>query len=65
MARVILSLLLLALFSVSTRAFHVETIAFDEGYKHLFGEDNLVKSTDGRRANLVLNRYTGMDLMHD
>ncbi|KAF3321530.1 putative xyloglucan endotransglucosylase/hydrolase protein 30 [Carex littledalei] len=53
-----LSLILLAI-SVSTQAFHVETISFDEGYKHLFGEDNMVKTADGRGVNLVLNRYTG------
>lgn len=65
MARVFfLSLILLAI-SVSTQAFHVETISFDEGYKHLFGEDNMVKTADGRGVNLVLNRYTGTYVFHD
>ncbi|KAJ1702850.1 hypothetical protein LUZ63_002629 [Rhynchospora breviuscula] len=59
MARVLFLSLFLLSISVSSQAFHVETISFDEGYKHLFGEDNLVVSADRKRANLVLNRYTG------
>uniref|UniRef100_A0A0E0P432 Xyloglucan endotransglucosylase/hydrolase n=1 Tax=Oryza rufipogon TaxID=4529 RepID=A0A0E0P432_ORYRU len=37
----------------------VPTIAFDEGFSPLFGEDNMVKSADGRTVSITLNRYTG------
>ncbi|KAJ4778026.1 Xyloglucan endotransglucosylase/hydrolase [Rhynchospora pubera] len=36
-----------------------QTISFDEGYSHLFGGDNLIKSRDGRSARLKLDRYSG------
>uniref|UniRef100_A0A0E0KLQ0 Xyloglucan endotransglucosylase/hydrolase n=1 Tax=Oryza punctata TaxID=4537 RepID=A0A0E0KLQ0_ORYPU len=37
----------------------VPTIAFEEGFSPLFGEDNMVKSPDGRTVSITLNRYTG------
>ncbi|KAF0917919.1 hypothetical protein E2562_021637 [Oryza meyeriana var. granulata] len=35
------------------------TMAFEEGFSPLFGEDNMVKSADGRTVSITLNRYTG------
>ncbi|KAJ0112751.1 hypothetical protein Patl1_03588 [Pistacia atlantica] len=43
----------------TSSAFNVSTISFDEGYSHLFGEGNLVRSPDGRNARLILNRASG------
>ncbi|XP_031267156.1 probable xyloglucan endotransglucosylase/hydrolase protein 30 [Pistacia vera] len=43
----------------ASSAFNVSTISFDEGYSHLFGEGNLVRSPDGRNARLILNRASG------
>ena len=40
-------------------AFNLPTIPFDEGYTPLFGDDNLVRSPDGRAVRLLLNRFTG------
>lgn len=40
-------------------AFDVPTIAFEDGFSKLFGEDNLVISPDGKSVSLILNRYTG------
>ncbi|CAL9753193.1 unnamed protein product [Musa acuminata subsp. burmannicoides] len=40
-------------------ALNVTTLPFDEGFCHLFGDDNLVRSPDGRSARLILNRYSG------
>ncbi|XP_006650922.2 probable xyloglucan endotransglucosylase/hydrolase protein 30 [Oryza brachyantha] len=37
----------------------VPTIAFEEGFSPLFGEDNMEKSADGRTVSITLNRYTG------
>ncbi|XP_010919979.2 probable xyloglucan endotransglucosylase/hydrolase protein 30 [Elaeis guineensis] len=45
--------------TVTVSGFNVTTRAFDEGYSHLFGEGNLVRSPDGRTVRLVLNRYSG------
>ncbi|CAL9076457.1 unnamed protein product [Musa textilis] len=42
-----------------TAAFDVTAVPFDEGFSHLFGNDNLVRSSDGRTARLTLNRYSG------
>lgn len=36
-----------------------QTISFDEGYSHLFGGGNLMKSPDGRSVRLKLDRYSG------
>lgn len=36
-----------------------QTISFDEGYSHLFGGGNLVKSPDGTSVRLKLDRYSG------
>ncbi|KAJ0016988.1 hypothetical protein Pint_10177 [Pistacia integerrima] len=43
----------------TSSAFNVSTISLDEGYSHLFGEGNLVRSPDGRNARLILNRASG------
>ncbi|KAG9459785.1 hypothetical protein H6P81_004293 [Aristolochia fimbriata] len=40
-------------------AFNVSTIGFDEGYTPLFGDGNLVRSSDGKSVRLLLDRYTG------
>jgi xyloglucan:xyloglucosyl transferase len=40
-------------------AFDVPTIAFEDGFSKLFGEDNLVISRNSKSVNLTLNRYTG------
>ncbi|KAL5209706.1 hypothetical protein ABZP36_005329 [Zizania latifolia] len=37
----------------------VPTIAFEEGFSPLFGEDNMERSPDGRTVSITLNRYTG------
>ncbi|KAJ6812203.1 putative xyloglucan endotransglucosylase/hydrolase protein 30 [Iris pallida] len=55
-----LLLLFAATFVSATIAFdRVPTISFDEGYTPLFGDGNVVKSSDGRNVNLVLNRWSG------
>ncbi|KAF5735025.1 xyloglucan endotransglucosylase/hydrolase protein 30 [Tripterygium wilfordii] len=41
------------------QAFNLNTISFDEGYSHLFGDSNLVRSPDGRGVRLLLDRFTG------
>lgn len=54
------ALLILALCSIDvSSAFKVTTLAFDEGYSHLFGDKNMIHSSDGRRVKLHLNQYTG------
>ncbi|KAK0603505.1 hypothetical protein LWI29_005643 [Acer saccharum] len=40
-------------------AFNFTTISFDEGFSHLFGDGNLVRSPDGQNVRLLLDRYTG------
>ncbi|WOK94968.1 hypothetical protein Cni_G03673 [Canna indica] len=40
-------------------AINVTTLAFNEGYMPLFGEHNLVRSADGRRVRLLLDRSSG------
>ncbi|URD80876.1 xyloglucan endotransglucosylase hydrolase protein 30 [Musa troglodytarum] len=47
-----------------TAAFDVTAVPFDEGFSHLFGNDNLVRSSDGRTARLTLNRYSANDMYH-
>ncbi|PON98584.1 Xyloglucan endotransglucosylase/hydrolase [Trema orientale] len=42
-----------------TAAFNLATIPFDEGYSPLFGDDNLIRSPDGRAVRLLLNQFTG------
>ncbi|CAL9066496.1 unnamed protein product, partial [Musa banksii] len=39
--------------------FDVPSLTFSEGFSHLFGNDNLIRSADGRSARLSLNRYSG------
>lgn len=34
-------------------------LAFDEGYNHLFGDDNLVVLRDGKSVHLALDERTG------
>ncbi|KAG1362006.1 Xyloglucan endotransglucosylase/hydrolase [Cocos nucifera] len=45
--------------TATASVFNVTTLAFHEGYSHLFGEGNLVRSPDGRTVRLLLNRYSG------
>ncbi|XXG75554.1 hypothetical protein AAC387_Pa08g0100 [Persea americana] len=42
-----------------TQAFDVPTLSFDKAYTHLFGDGNLVRSSDGKSVRLLLDRYTG------
>ncbi|WOL19522.1 putative xyloglucan endotransglucosylase/hydrolase protein 30 [Canna indica] len=39
--------------------FDVTKVSFDDGFAHLFGGDNLVRSADRRSASLTLNHYSG------
>lgn len=50
-------LLQVALGSGSRR--NLPIMAFDEGYSHLFGDDNLVVLKDGKSVHLYLNERTG------
>ncbi|XP_039122455.1 probable xyloglucan endotransglucosylase/hydrolase protein 30 [Dioscorea cayenensis subsp. rotundata] len=43
----------------ATKGFNVKTLSFDEGYAPLFGDGNLVRSSDGRSVRLHLNQYSG------
>ena len=43
----------------ATEAFDVPTLTFGEGFSHLFGNDNLIRSADDRSVRLTLNRYSG------
>ncbi|XAR54261.1 Xyloglucan:xyloglucosyl transferase [Bertholletia excelsa] len=49
----------LHLLSSSTAAFNVTTIPFSRGFSPLFGDANVVRSSDDRKVKLVLNQYTG------
>ncbi|KAI4311545.1 hypothetical protein MLD38_036431 [Melastoma candidum] len=53
--------LVLSLFSrhVISASFDVSSIPFEEGYSHLFGEGNLVRSDDDYSVKLLLDRFTG------
>ncbi|KAJ6811416.1 putative xyloglucan endotransglucosylase/hydrolase protein 30 [Iris pallida] len=58
--RFLTPLLLLFAAAAATATFDsVPTTAFDEGYTLLFGDNNVVKSPDGRNVDLVLNRWSG------
>ncbi|XP_031491526.1 probable xyloglucan endotransglucosylase/hydrolase protein 28 [Nymphaea colorata] len=35
------------------------SVSFDEGYTHLFGEDNLIVQRDGRTVHISLDKYSG------
>ncbi|KAI5438142.1 probable xyloglucan endotransglucosylase/hydrolase protein 30 [Lathyrus oleraceus] len=50
---------LFLLFSSTTSAFDLATIPFNDGYSHLFGDGNVVRSADGNGVQLLLDRYTG------
>ncbi|KAG9451680.1 hypothetical protein H6P81_004584 [Aristolochia fimbriata] len=50
---------LISIFAASALAFNVSTITFDEGYSPLFGDGNLVPSSDGKSVRLLLDRFTG------
>ncbi|GMH22585.1 hypothetical protein Nepgr_024428 [Nepenthes gracilis] len=57
---IILFLPLILAFSVANAAaFKLSTISFDDGYTPLFADFNIHRSSDGRSANLVLNRHAG------
>ncbi|KAL6981497.1 putative xyloglucan endotransglucosylase/hydrolase protein 30 [Sarracenia purpurea var. burkii] len=55
----LLLLLLLNLLYASNAAFNVPTIPFSKGFDPLFGDSNLIRSSDDRSLGLVLNQYTG------
>ncbi|PIA58727.1 hypothetical protein AQUCO_00500577v1 [Aquilegia coerulea] len=40
-------------------SFNVTTLSFDEGYSPLFGDGNLIRSSDGKSVRLLLDRFTG------
>ncbi|XP_059633737.1 probable xyloglucan endotransglucosylase/hydrolase protein 30 [Cornus florida] len=40
-------------------ALNVTTIPFNEGFSPLFGESNIIRSSDDKSVNLLLNQYTG------
>lgn len=48
-----------SLAAAAATAFNLSTLPFDDGFSHLFGNDNLVRCGDGRSARLTLNRYSG------
>lgn len=50
---------LLCLSAVAASAFDVPSVAFDEGFSPLFGDDNLVRSRDDRSVRLLLDRRSG------
>lgn len=61
-ARVLLLVVVLILTktSTSTAGFsNVTTMEFDEGYTQLFGDQNLVRFSNGRGVKLILDIYTG------
>ncbi|XP_057498421.1 probable xyloglucan endotransglucosylase/hydrolase protein 30 [Actinidia eriantha] len=53
------SLLLLHLLYAAQADFNIATIPFNKGYYPLFGDNNVVRSSDDKSVNLVLNQYTG------
>ncbi|KAG5538881.1 hypothetical protein RHGRI_019430 [Rhododendron griersonianum] len=55
----LLSLLLFQLVYVATGAFNVTTIPFNKGFSPLWGDGNVVRSSDDQSVSLVLNQYTG------
>ena len=52
-------MLLIVLVSGSSSS-RLPIIAFDEGYTHLFGDDNLMVLRDGKSVRLTLNERTGL-----
>lgn len=42
-----------------TYAFNVSTLSFDDAYSPLFGDGNLIRSSDGKSVRLLLDRFTG------
>ncbi|GJM86516.1 hypothetical protein PR202_ga02382 [Eleusine coracana subsp. coracana] len=50
---------LVCLSAVAASAFDVPSVAFDEGFSPLFGDDNLVRSRDDRSVRLLLDRRSG------
>lgn len=55
----VFSILLSFLFSFSL-AFNVSSLSFDHAYSPLFGDGNLIRSSDGKTVRLLLDRYTGI-----
>lgn len=45
-------------------AFNISTIPFTKGFTPLFGEHNIIPSTDDHSVQLRLNRYSGMFMHH-
>ena len=46
-------------------AFDVPAVSFDEGFSPLFGDGNLVRSSDDRTARLLLDRRSGNPFVID
>ncbi|XP_010276803.1 PREDICTED: probable xyloglucan endotransglucosylase/hydrolase protein 30 [Nelumbo nucifera] len=46
-------------FVAAAAGFNLTTIGFDEGYTPLFGDFNILRSSDGKSVSLLLNRYSG------
>lgn len=56
-----LLLLLLQLFYGGANAkIQPPTVQFNKGFTPLFGDGNLLRSSDDKSVNLLLNQYTGM-----
>lgn len=51
--------LVLSCMAASAVALNLTTLSFDDGFSHLFGNENLIRSPDGRSARLTLDRYSG------
>lgn len=51
-----------SLFVVSVSGFYrnLPLVPFEEGYNHLFGNDNLVVHRDGKSVHLSLDERTGL-----
>ncbi|CAL9106805.1 unnamed protein product, partial [Musa textilis] len=52
-------LLVLSCMVAAAAALNLTTLSFDDGFSHLFGNENLIRSPDGRSARLTLDRYSG------
>ncbi|XP_064977204.1 probable xyloglucan endotransglucosylase/hydrolase protein 30 isoform X1 [Musa acuminata AAA Group] len=45
--------------AAAAAALNLTTLSFDDGFSHLFGNENLIRSPDGRGARLTLDRSSG------
>ncbi|XP_028754645.1 probable xyloglucan endotransglucosylase/hydrolase protein 30 [Neltuma alba] len=51
--------LLFSSFAIADAAFNLATVPFNAAYSPLFGDSNVVRSSDGRGVRLLLDRFTG------